>query len=296
MRYPDFKPCSSPDSLRKRVSRLLIAQSETKTKLGQIELPLFAESYTHKEEKLPASNAAEFLDFLVDATPDGEVYLFGGLLRDLALFGRKGFNSDIDIVVAGGWTNLVPYLEQLGARKNKFGGYRLTVGDWPIDIWNARETWAIKQGLVVYTGIASLTETTVLNWDAILMNWRTKRFVYRENYFEDIISRVLDVVLMENPNPKGMAVRVFRHLCHKDARKISVRAIQYLSKCTESYSFEELHSAEVASYSAPVIDKNIYKLFEYTNSKKETDIQESYKGAGRLLERELNLPKWPKRA
>ena len=289
MTFPKFNPSNSPKSLQKRVVGFLATPSFASDASEQFELPLHADAHAEKQDKSPTSSAGEFLDYLVDAVPDGDIYLFGGLLRDLSLFGRKGFNSDIDIVVEGGWENLIPFLNHLGARRNKFGGYRFVVDDWPIDIWNARETWAIKQGLVSYSGIASLTDTTVLNWDAILMNWRTKNFVYRKKYFEDIAGRVLDVVLMKNPNPKGMAVRVFRHLCHKDARRISVRAVQYLTECTKKYSYADLHAAEVASYSLPIIDKNIYKLFQYTSLIDEISIEESYSSASHILARELNL-------
>ena len=51
-----------------------------------------------------------------------EVYVFGGLLRDLALYGSSDFSSDVDIV-------LVPHdeaafeaiLEKFAFRRNKFG-------------------------------------------------------------------------------------------------------------------------------------------------------------------------------
>ena len=71
-------------------------------------------------------------------------------------------------------------------------------------------------------GIASLTETTVLNWDAILMNWRNRTFVCRNDYLSSLRTRVLDVVLQQNPNPLAMAVRVFRHLSIKDARQVTM--------------------------------------------------------------------------
>ena len=43
------------------------------------------------------------------------------------------------------------------------------------------------------------------------MNWRTRAFIFKENYLDEIQSRVLDIVLEQNPDPMGMAVRVFRH-------------------------------------------------------------------------------------
>ena len=196
----------------------------------------------------PKSSVPEFLNLISGLLPDGDVYLFGGLLRDMALFGRKGFNSDIDLVVEGSWDHCVRFLEYSGANKNKFGGYRLKVDGWPIDIWNARETWAIKHGLVEYSGIQSLTETTMLNWDAILMNWRTKSFISCEGYLEAVKERQLDIVLEKNPNPLGMAVRVFRHFCLKDPKKISSSAAIYLANCTSQYSFDKLRDSEFCSY------------------------------------------------
>ena len=147
----------------------------------------------------PQNNISSFLDFVADINVGGGVYIFGGLLRDLAIFGKKGFNSDVDVVVEGDWESCVSYLSSAGALKNKFGGFRLRVAGMPVDIWNARETWAVRKGLVEYRGISSLIDTTVLNWDAILMNWRTKNFVCQDQYIDQISERILDVVLLSQP-------------------------------------------------------------------------------------------------
>jgi hypothetical protein len=232
---------------------------------------------------------AEFLDFITDAMPEGDVYLFGGILRDLALLGRSGFNSDIDAVVEGDWANCVRYLDSLGARKNKFGGYRLVVAGWPVDIWNAKETWAIRHGFVQYKGIASLTETTVLNWDAILMNWRTRSFIYRPYYLEHMHARLLDIVLEENPNPLGMAVRVFRHLCLKDARQLSTKAAQYLAKCAKTYDFNTLKKQELSSYGNSVIEPAVYRLFEHLKDYESMGVRRGFGIASEVLKRELGL-------
>jgi len=233
---------------------------------------------------------ADFINFLTDALPNGEVYLFGGILRDLALLGRKGFSSDIDLVVEGEWSHCIGYLNSLGAKQNKFGGYRLEVDGWPIDIWNAAETWAVRQGYVRYKGIASLTETVILNWDAILMNWKTRAFIYRPGYFDTLRARRLDVVFEQNPNPIGMAVRVFRHLCVKDARSIGVGAAEYLSACTGKYSFELLTRHELRSYGASMIDPAIYELFDRFRKFESLDIRSRFDAAAESLRREGVTP------
>ena len=284
------QPVGSIENLRDRVERLLYDSVKSSNNQDQLSLDLSSALTTDEQQfTYPGDNIAEFLNFITDAMPDGDVYLFGGVLRDIALLGRRGFNSDIDMVVEGHWSHFVSYLETLNAQKNKFGGYRLMVGEWPVDIWNAEETWAIKQGLVQYKGIASLTETTVMNWDAILMNWRTKGFIYRKNYFEDIRSRTLDIVLEENPNPLGMFVRVLRHLCLKDAEKISSRAARYLANNTKKYSYDEIRNCEINSYNNSMIELPIYRFFEHIETSENQDIHSQFIIAGDIVKRELRL-------
>lgn len=214
-----------------------------------------------RNEWSSSQSIVTLLETITASLPTGDVYLFGGMIRDLAVFGKAGFTSDIDLVVSGDFDQVKPLLNSYKVEKNKFGGYRFSVGKRPVDIWRAEDTWAIKQGLVKYNGIASLTETTVLNWDGILMNWRTKRFLHAPSYFEDISNRTLDVVLIENPNPLGMVVRVLRHLLHKDAKKIRVRAVDYLNRETNKYSFADLKDHELASYGNSMIEKSAYDFF-----------------------------------
>ena len=172
---PKPQAVESAENLRDRVDRLFRKSVKSIKRVNQLSLDLSTAINDESKVDYPSQSVGNFLNLISDAMPNGNVYLFGGVLRDLALLGRKGFNSDIDLVVEGDWSHFVSYLQSLKAHKNKFGGYRLMVDGWPIDIWNAKETWAIKQGFVLYKGIASLTDTTVLNWDAILMNWRTRK-------------------------------------------------------------------------------------------------------------------------
>jgi hypothetical protein len=279
-------PVNSFANLKDRVERFFKVPVTRAHNYAQLRFDLAVERSCKEDVVYPSKNVAEFLGFISAALPDGEIYLFGGILRDLALLGRKGFNSDIDLVVEGNWGSCIAYLQSLGARRNKFGGFRLTVGGWPIDIWNARDTWAIKQGLVSYVGIASLTETTVLNWDAILMNWRTRNFIYRKGYLESLRERLLDIVLEANPNPFGMAVRVFRHLCIKDAKKISPAAAVYLANCTNLYTFEDIAHSEIRSYGNSFIDLATYKFFERLKIFENLDIRTRFDAASESLEME----------
>lgn len=282
------RPAPSEAALRERVVKLLGRPSEASSARGQLKLDFITSPKKLSPIQSPASSVRDFLDFVSAAMPDGDVYLFGGLLRDLALYGRKGFSSDVDVVVEGGWERLQPYLESLGARKNKFGGYRLSVETWPIDIWHAPETWAVKSKLIKYEGIASLTETTVLNWDAILMNWRTRGFIYRRNYFEELFNRDLDLVLLENPNPLGMAVRVLRHMCQKDAVRVSTKAAVYLANCAKAFEFDLLKSAEIGSYGNSLIEPKVHEYFRILNGRGD-NLRQEFRLAASIISPQVNL-------
>jgi len=271
-------PATSLDKLKRRVERLFSNQHKRIRSKSQLKFNF--KSPDNKINKSALRNeVADFINRLLKKLDHSDIYLFGGALRDLALLGRSGFNSDIDLVVDGDLERCLTILAIHGAKKNKFGGYRVNIAGWPIDIWGAKDTWAIKQGIVHYDGISSLINTTVLNWDAILMNWRTGDFICRDNYLDDLLDRKLDIVLIDNPNPIGMIVRVFRHLCTKDAKSITPAVANYLADCSIKYTLEEIRASELASYGNCVIEPAIYRLFEKLKSYEELDMPTRFKNA-----------------
>lgn len=287
-----LRPVDSYENLRSRVVRLFSSKVRRAIGFSQLdlELPSLDEPIETNFQTLGG-----FIDFLAASVPRGEVYLFGGVLRDLALLGREGFKSDVDIVVEGDWKEFVRWLDVFGARRNRFGGYRVRIGNWPIDVWNAEETWAIRRGLVPYMGIMSLTKTTVLNWDAILMNWRTRRFICNESYLDDLRGRILDIVLEDNPNPLGMAVRVFRHISTKEARRIGRSAISYLERCTTTYSLDELKASELQSYGNSMIEGAIFHLFQLSAANRQMPVNERFYAATEAMSARgdsISLKQW----
>ena len=143
---------------------------------------------------------------------------------------------------------------------------------------------AIREGLVEYHGIESLTETTILNWDAILLNWRTKRIICNPDYFLQIRNRVMDIVLTENPNPLGAAVRAFRHLCLKDAKELTTQAARYLADAAHEYPDETIIKSEIASYRESIIDPAILGFFRHMDTSSEDLIRRQFAGASRILQ------------
>ena len=216
----------------------------------------------YRFETTAGRSVVDFIDLVSATLPaDYDIYLFGGIVRDLVFYYPSMFYSDIDVVVSGPIENVTPLLLMYGAKKNKFGGYRTFIGGWPMDVWAAEDTWAVKQGLVGYKGIGSLTETTILNWDAILMNWRTKGLIFQPNYFEMVGQRKLDILLKENPNPLGMLVRTLRQLILKRG-EATPKAAEYLREATSIYTYQDVKEHERSSFHRPIIVECFYHRFK----------------------------------
>ena len=279
------------EHLRERVVRMLKNPLRRNQRPSSSQLCLFGDSLHHDREGdviTPMASVSEFLDFVCRSRTTGDLYLFGGVLRDVALYGKSGFTSDIDLVVDSDWMQLAKYyLTSHGARRNRFGGFRLQVNGQSIDIWSAQRTWAIRQGLVQYRGIGSLTRTTILNWDAILLNWRTQQVICDKNYFRQIRNGVLDIVLEQNPNPLGAVVRAFRHLCLHDARILTISAARFLSSASRRYTQDAIVSSEIASYRNSVIDPAILVFFMGLDTSSVHKIRRQFRGASGIVQPRL---------
>lgn len=189
------------------------------------------------------------------------VYLFGGVLRDIALYGISRLDeSDIDLVCVGSGDSLGSLVSEGGfrSRKNKFGGFRVETDWWFVDLWSAEETWAFRRGGQRYDGVESLLDTTITNWESILFELEECKLLHGENYFRDLNEGYLDVVFCRNPNPLGMYVRILRAYACKDASVFSSRAVRVLSSALEVHSFEDVNAYERSHYRVSHIGEKLY--------------------------------------
>jgi hypothetical protein len=201
----------------------------------------------------PLKFRGEVSSVIMSLTKETEqnIYAFGGLVRDISLFGLKDFSSDVDLVFDGSKAELEKALSSIKSApmtENKFGGFRLHMTSWDIDIWSAEDTWAFREGLVEFSGIESLLETTLMSWDSALYDVNHKKLSYREHYLEDILKGRLDIVLANTPNEIGAMVRLGRTIQAKNAKSLSPKAAGLIRYYLDKYSFNELVEYEKQSY------------------------------------------------
>ncbi len=205
----------------------------------------------------------------------GEVYLFGGAIRDIALDGMKNFYSDLDFVIdcpPSKLENLMLKLEESHLiKRNKFLGYRLFCDKWHIDIWALKNTWAFQQDFIKYQNVSSLNLSTILNWDGISYQLSNQQLRYSEKYFEQLRKGCLDIMLINNPNPKGSFVRVLRTLCSKKVAYLGNNLVSYINHQLEQFDYTDLLNYEQSHFTACYLEqlnKRDLKAFCYRNSQK----------------------------
>ena len=120
-----------------------------------------------------------------------EVFLFGGLPRDLAVAGPSYLPRDVDMVIAGATIDQIAHIVPgRDMRHNRFGGINFVIDNWSVDVWPIDRTWAFLKHWDKDISMANLPKTTFLNVEAIAVELRTTRGrarrVYEHHFFEGV--------------------------------------------------------------------------------------------------------------
>lgn len=199
--------------------------------------------------------------FLDEVTAIGRAAIFGGMLRDISIMGNLGFDSDVDIVVeVDGTVELQKLAERYSAKRNNFGGFRIRLRKWQLDVWPVEETWARANGHIDNLSIENIYRTTFFDWDAIAFDLQNRSFFAIENYIERINSRVLDINLQPNPNQIGNAIRALRY-CEKFDAALTRTMAEYVFDALQNFDAKKLVEYENSAFEKPVLTKEIAERF-----------------------------------
>lgn len=156
---------------------------------------------------------------LVEKFGDFEkVSIFGGMIRDIARNGKRGFRSDVDLVIDAPAAEVKDLADRLAAKPNLFGGFGYRTARWEIDFWALETSWAHKHGHINASSVDDLMEGTFFDWDAAHYDLKSRKLYFQSGYLERIRSRTLGVNLVETPSAVGNAVRAVRRVLLWDLR------------------------------------------------------------------------------
>jgi len=180
-----------------------------------------------------------------------KVSIFGGMIRDLARNGKRGFRSDVDIVVDAPADQVRELAIKLAAKPNKFGGFGYKSTRWEIDFWALETTWAHRHGHIRASNIDDLLEGTFFDWDSVHYDFKSRKLTAQEGYLDRIRSRTLGVNLMCTPSTIGNAARAVRRLLLWDLRPSSL-LIEFLEHALAKEGLEAIVAHEVRKYGQSV--------------------------------------------
>lgn len=190
------------------------------------------------------------LDYLLQSLHEiGRVLLIGGAIRDIPL-GRVP--RDLDLIVESSNAALDEIMTGLPCRRNRFGGYKITVGNWEVDIWTVLDSWAVKSNFVPAT-VDMITSGVFFDLDALTMDLFGDYYDV-DLYNKAIESGVLDIVLDDtacrmNPTRPLNVLKALVLMSDWDLR-LSDRLCRYIEQWLETCSspVDALHSAAENHY------------------------------------------------
>lgn len=191
---------------------------------------------------------------LVEEFGDFEkVSIFGGMIRDIARDGKRGFRSDVDLVIDAPAEQVKELAAKLAAKPNLFGGFGYTSTRWEIDFWALETTWAHKQGHIKASSVDDLMEGTFFDWDAAHYDLKSRKLHAQPGYLEKIRSRTLGVNLVKTPSALGNAVRAVRRVLLWDL-KASQNLLDFVEQVVSDEGIEALSHYEKRKYQRSVCE------------------------------------------
>ena len=202
------------------------------------------------EEKLVSLKLDSFIKELANY---GEVIFLGGFVRDVYLDVDYPVR-DIDIVFNKNSTVETRDVLKIFANdidQNRFNGFKFTINDIKIDLWQLSDTWAYRENKMKY-GHDRLVDTTYLKMDSISYNYNLNEMDAKK--FDDVIeSRILDIVLMDNPDKE---LNLVKNLVQKKKYEKLLDISFEFSKClkkeyveiTEYKGIDSLYQRQIDRY------------------------------------------------
>lgn len=192
-----------------------------------------------------------------------EVFIFGGLLRDLALGGVASFESDVDIVVRPFDVQIFQrWATENGFKPNKFGGFRLIKDRWLFDVWELERTWAFLQDASIPRTKHTLINTTFFNWDAIVYDIKANQIICSRSYFKELSEFHLEMNFELNPNPLGSLVRCLKFI-RKNKARTGPKLTNFICKNMHTFSDREIFEYDYTKSRVPSLGLSFISKIRY---------------------------------
>ncbi|WP_346985994.1 hypothetical protein [Chryseobacterium sp. POE27] len=202
-------------------------------------------------------------DFVNSLKLRTKVYIFSGIIRDYFM-NTEGIFRDIDLIIEDD-ISLELDFEDIIYYKNSFGGYKITMDSYTIDIWVIKKTWALTQGQLKFEFdfLNTLPQTTFFNFSSIIFSLNHREFIIGINFLRFLRDKKIEIVSTKNLYPELCIVNSFYY---RDKLNLSFgeKLKTYIITNFEAY-YEKLENIQVKhfkkiKYSTDYLTEEVNKL------------------------------------
>ncbi len=178
-------------------------------------------------EHLEHSFSPNIIDLLSRVSKECDVYIFSGVIRNYFL--KISDNRDIDIIYDG-VIDIEKYFQGYKWRKNSFGGYKLSIDDTSIDLWQLQNTWALHyQGTFDFDLAKFIPNTSFFNFASIVFSYNENRFIFTIHFQRFLRDRKIELAFAPNAN---VGLCIVNSLYYADNLKLRLgdKLIRYIKQ------------------------------------------------------------------
>lgn len=124
----------------------------------------------------------------------GDVIVVGGVVRDI-VYGEKE-PRDIDLIICCASEELQKALWESGAKRNRFGGYKIERNGMLFDIWSIDDHWPFAKG-ILDKNKENIEKGAFYNIDAACVNLATSE-LFSEGLDVAMRTKMLDIIVADD--------------------------------------------------------------------------------------------------
>jgi hypothetical protein len=148
------------------------------------------------------------------------LYIFSGVIRNFFLNISEPIR-DLDIIVDCD-CEIHNVFRGYDIKRNSFGGYKIDVNGFNIDLWCIKDTWMYRfQRVLEFDSslFLDIPNTAFFNFSSILFDLKNKTFIYKKDFIRFLRNKELDVVNEINPNYE---LCIVNSLYYSDKYKLTI--------------------------------------------------------------------------
>ena len=203
----------------------------------------------------------KILEFLTELSQFSEVLVFSGVIRNFFL-NYCGNIRDFDLVVNGDEAVIENFLKKHTSTKNSFGGYKITIDSFKIDIWHIDKTWAYSNYRVDQQLFKdyNLPNTAFFNFSSVVFDYNHSNFIVSPNFKNFLDTKEIDLVLEDNPLPQLCIINTIYYK-QKFRLNISQNLKNYCLKHFNEFEEQDYQNIQIKHFNEIKYDYSFLKTY-----------------------------------